>query len=302
MKVVYGHTDSIYVQMPKHIATGTVDLLNNHVRQLFPNLLELDEHPVKLEFEKFYKTLGVGITKNRNAGLVEWKDGQTLDELEFVMTGFAAKRVAITPLAKKIQLTILKKWVNQTSEKEITTYLRNEYNKIIMGKIDVNHIINRSRYRPERLQYKCSECSREYGVSEAVALHKRFTSNVFCMKCSVDLKLQTLEGKQPSIGGGIEGVLWWNQTYDSDITDSYVYIRVADDSKRPSYINPVTGVSKRPTYIAAPNMNLLPKLRPDLQHYATSIVKKAEPIYKAMNWDTNPITNDLNQSQLSEWW
>ena len=75
----------------------------------------LEEHPVTLEFEKYYESLGVGITKNRNAGLIYWKDGIYLDEPEFVMRGFAAKRVAITHLAKSIQLEVLNRWVKQES-------------------------------------------------------------------------------------------------------------------------------------------------------------------------------------------
>ena len=38
MKVVYGHTDSLYVQMPFEQAEQTRVILNNHVRNLFPNL------------------------------------------------------------------------------------------------------------------------------------------------------------------------------------------------------------------------------------------------------------------------
>jgi DNA polymerase elongation subunit (family B) len=162
MKVVYGHTDSIYVEMPMNRAEETLALLNNHVRGLFPNLLGLKEHPVTLEFEKYYESLGVGITKNRNAGLISWKDGVTLDEPEFVMTGFAAKRVAITQLAKDIQLTVLKMWVEQKSEQEITNYLKTEYNKVLNGEIDIKNITNRSRFKPERVRYKCNYCSKEY--------------------------------------------------------------------------------------------------------------------------------------------
>ena len=64
MKVVYGHTDSIYVQMPMERAEETWALLNNHVRGIFPNVMWLEEHPVTLEFEKYYESLGVGVTKD----------------------------------------------------------------------------------------------------------------------------------------------------------------------------------------------------------------------------------------------
>ena len=123
MKVVYGHTDSIYVQVPMNRTGEVLDLLNTKVREKFPNVMGLEEHPVVLEFEKYYESLGVGITKNRNAGLISWKDGKYLDEPEFVMTGFSAKRVAITKLAKTVQLEVLNRWVGQQSEKEITDYL-----------------------------------------------------------------------------------------------------------------------------------------------------------------------------------
>ena len=37
-------------------------------------------------------------------------------------------------------------------------------------------------------------------------------------------------------------------------------------------------------------------------HYSDSIIKKAEPIYNAMGWDLKPIRNDVNQTNLEEWW
>jgi DNA-directed RNA polymerase subunit RPC12/RpoP len=305
MKVVYGHTDSIYVEMPMNRAEETLALLNNHVRGLFPNLLGLKEHPVTLEFEKYYESLGVGITKNRNAGLISWKDGVTLDEPEFVMTGFAAKRVAITQLAKDIQLTVLKMWVEQKSEQEITNYLKTEYNKVLNGEIDIKNITNRSRFKPERVRYKCNYCSKEYDIDDVLKIRREFTQNAFCSKCGKDLLLKTMMGKDPSIGGGIEGVIWWNQVYGVPIEDSYVYVRVSDDPSRPTYINPITGVSKRPTYLAASSLVDLNKhcnFQPDWRHYALSVIKKAEPIYMAMGWDTKPISQDINQTNLNEWW
>ena len=304
MKVVYGHTDSIYVQMPMERAEETLALLNNHVRGIFPNVMGLEEHPVTLEFEKYYESLGVGVTKNRNAGLISWKDGETLDEPEFVMTGFAAKRVAITQLAKSIQLEVLKRWVSQESEKEITDFLKGEYHRVLQGNIDIKDISNRSRFRPERFTYKCGSCSREYQLEEILEHRNKFSANTFCLKCGKDLELKTLEGKQPSVGGGIEGVLWWNQTYGVLIDDSYMYIRAADDVTRNKYINPITGQQKRPTYLAAPSLIDLDNINcvPDYRHYAESIVKKAEPIYKAMGWDLAPISVDINQTNLTEWW
>jgi len=301
MKVVYGHTDSIYVQMPMDRANEVLALLNVHVREYFPNLLGLEEHPVTLEFEKYFQSLGVGCTKNRNAGLISWKDGEYLEELEFSMTGFAAKRVAITTLAKTIQLEVLNRWVNEESESNITAYLKAEYNRVLNGEIQVEEITNRSRFRPERFQYMCYSCKKEYTITEAIARHKEF-ANSFCSKCGSELSLKTLDGKQPSIGSGVEGVIWWNQTYEIPIDESYFYVRVTDDPMRSKYCNPITGVHKRPTYIAAPTKDAMPKHIPDYRHYSDSIIKKAEPIYNAMGWDLSKIRNDVNQTKLDEWW
>jgi len=301
MRVVYGHTDSIYVQMPMERAEETLALLNNHVRNMFPNLLGLDEHPVTLEFEKYYETLGVGCTKNRNAGLISWKDGKWLDEHEFVMTGFSAKRVAITTLAKTVQLEVLNRWVNRESEENITSYLKEEYNRVLNGNISTDEITNRSRFRPERFQYKCNDCNKEYSINDALERHKEFSTS-FCGKCGSELNLKTMEGKQPTIGSGVEGVVWWNQTFQNPIEDSYFYVRVQDDPMRTKYINPITGVHKRPTYIAAPTKDAMPNHTPDYRHYSDSIIKKAEPIYNAMGWDLSLIRKDVNQTNLDEWW
>ena len=138
MKVVYGHTDSIYVKCDSiDKAKEVCSIVNEHVREHFPNLLGLDEHPVTLEFEKYYKSLGVGATKNRNAGLISWKDGEYLEEDEFVLTGFSAKRVAQTKLAKETQMKVLKMWVNAETEENITNYLHDLFIDVLGGKTNV---------------------------------------------------------------------------------------------------------------------------------------------------------------------
>tara|TARA_R100000152_G_C6728953_1_gene153893 strand:- start:39 stop:953 length:915 start_codon:yes stop_codon:yes gene_type:complete len=304
MRVVYGHTDSIYVQLPMEKAEETLDLLNNHVRKKFPNLLGLENHPVSLEFEKYFSSLGVGKTKNRNAGLISWKDGEYLEEEEFVMTGFTAKRQSITPLAKNIQLEILQKWVSSIPEKEISNWLNEEYNKVMSGKLDKDLFINRSRFRPERLTYMCASCEKKYTCDEVVALRisQEGTMNNFCSKCGQELELLTLNGKTPTVSAGVEGLIWNNQNKSLKIDDSYLYMRVQDDPSRMSYLHPITGLYKRPSYISTTTKEELKQYIPDYKHYADSIIKKAEPIYRAMNWDLSAIHVDRNQRGLSEWW
>ena len=57
MKVVYAHTDSIYIPIDNiNKAKKVCNELNNHVRESFPNVLGLENHPVTLEFEKYYES------------------------------------------------------------------------------------------------------------------------------------------------------------------------------------------------------------------------------------------------------
>ena len=225
MKVVYGHTDSIYVKMEDDSiekAQLVLDELNNHVRTIFPNVLGLDEHPVTLEFEKFFHTLGVGCKKNRNAGLISWKDGSALDEYEFSMTGFTAKRVAITPLAKRIQLDVLDRWVKEETEEQITEYLHKEYFGVLNGDIDISMLAQRSRFREERFKVKCSNCAINKWSTN---YHLHELANIVEGKkypCCNKPSFVTLKGKRPTIGSGVEGVLYHNTKNPNNMIHIYM--------------------------------------------------------------------------------
>ena len=80
----------------------------------------LENHPMDLEFEKYYSVLGVGATKNRNAGFISWKDGVHLHQPEFFATGFSLKRIAESKIAKDTQKEVIEMWVKQKTEEEIT--------------------------------------------------------------------------------------------------------------------------------------------------------------------------------------
>jgi DNA polymerase elongation subunit (family B) len=167
MKVVYGHTDSIYVQIDSvEQAQTAIKQIESKVREHFPNVLGLDEHPVQLEFEKYFSALGVGTTKNRNAGLVSWEDGVWLDKPKFTMTGFTAKRVSETKLAKEVQTKTLEMWVSQKSYDEINKYLHNTYQSVLTGDIPLGSLLKRSRLRPARFTVKCPECKTKYHIRE----------------------------------------------------------------------------------------------------------------------------------------
>tara|TARA_R100001463_G_scaffold46897_1_gene95638 strand:- start:954 stop:1850 length:897 start_codon:yes stop_codon:yes gene_type:complete len=297
VKVVYGHTDSIYVQIDSiEESKKTLDILNKHVRESFPNLLNLEEHPVVLEFEKYFHSLGVGATKNRNAGLITWKDGKNLEEMEFTMTGFTAKRVSETKLSKEVQLTVLRMWAESKTEKEISSYLNDKYYQVLNGNISLSEITKKSRYRDIRLQVECKTCKKNSNLNTLV----------MSPCCSLP-KLTTVEGKNVTVGAGIAGILFYNNLPNNTaITDSYLYCKIKENSNN-TFIHPVTQQSIVTTWYSANNEKeielFLKSSRSSIDwfYYANTVVKKAEPVYLAMGWSTANITKDKNQKDLEEW-
>ena len=71
----------------------------------------------------------------------------------------------------------------------------------------------------------------------------------------------------------------------------------------PDTINhPLTGNSFVPNYMAGLTEEDFKNITPDWEHYAESVVRKATPIFDAMEWETSEITKDVNQRTLDEWW
>ena len=81
-KVIYGHTDSIFVQV-KDVADAEALclLLNQYIRN------EVFNECVELEFEKYAKPFFLSKKKNRYCGYLSWKDGEYIDD-EFFVMGF----------------------------------------------------------------------------------------------------------------------------------------------------------------------------------------------------------------------
>ena len=293
MKVVFGHTDSIYVQIDSvETAQLAIKEIEASVREHFPNVMGLEQHPVVLEFEKYYSALGVGTTKNRNAGMITWDDGEWLDKPKFTMTGFTAKRVSETPFAKEIQTGVLKKWVNQESLEKINASLFAIYTTALQKDIPISALVKRSRLKSERFTVKCNECNSKYGLYECLDIK-------WCSKCGTETsEFVTLQGKRPSVGSGIAGVLYAHQKLNMAFDDSYLFIKVKHND---TFINPLTKEEKPVEYVAGITLEDFKDYEPDWEHYAQQVLKKAEPIYRAMDWDLSSIRTGKIQKKLDEW-
>jgi DNA polymerase elongation subunit (family B) len=147
-KVIYGHTDSIFVQV-KDVddAEALCLLLNQYIRN------EVFNECVELEFEKYAKTFFLSKKKNRYCGYLSWKDGEYIDD-EFFVMGFEMKKSNETKIAKTFQKTVLQMVASSKSEEEVTDYARKLYKEIIKGDVDFKEVIKRSRLRTPLGEYK----------------------------------------------------------------------------------------------------------------------------------------------------
>jgi len=228
--------------------------------------------------------------------MITWEDGVWLDSPKFTMTGFTAKRVSETKLAKEVQTKVLKMWVEKKSLNEINKYLHETYSIVLNGKIELNSIIKRSRLRPARFTVKCPECNAKYHLRECIKL-----KHSVCKKCATETsKFTTLEGKKPTIGSGIAGVLYAWEKNDANFDDSYLFMKV--NTVNAVYTHPLSQEQRKVEYISGTTFEDFEGYTPDWEHYSQQVVKKAEPIYKAMGWELSSIRTGKMQLSLEEWW
>jgi hypothetical protein len=303
MKVIYAHTDSIYVPVPSiERAKEIQQILNQHVQEtIFPNVMNLEEHPIDLEFEKFYSVLGVGATKNKNAGYITWKDGVHLSEPEFFATGFTLKRIAESNIGKEIQKEAVEMWINQKTEKEIIDYAKEWFNKILNGKVEKSDLAKRSRIKSDRLTVQCS-CKKKYNI-EQLRRVLNIIPDAICEKESCNSQLRyckTVEDKRPSFSGGFAGLLYYNEHINptDKITDSFYHMKCQSNKTYTDW----NGQEKKVNYVAVRNLSELESFEPDWIFLAQSeIIKKVSPIFAAMNWDVTKIIADDKQKELEVW-
>ena len=307
MKIVYAHTDSLYIPVPSiERAQEVREILNTHIQdEVFPNVMGLETHPMDLEFEKFYSVLGVGCKKNTNAGFISWKDGVYLHEPEFFATGFVHKRVAESTIAKNLQKEIIKMWINQNTQEEITSRVKEVYNDVLNGEINKIDLVKRSRIKDNRLIVKC-KCKKRYEV-EYVRRLLKVMPDYLCDSKSCNRKLKdctTVEDKRPTFGGGFAGVLYYNEHVNprNKLNDSFYHMKCIFKPEQPNTFTSVKGETKKAGYIAVRNLDELEDYDPDFTFLAEAeVIKKVKPIYDAMNWDTYDIKKDMRQKVLDEW-
>jgi len=262
VKVVYAHTDSIYVPIENiEKAEEICQMLNKKMREHFPNLLGLENHPVTLEFEKYYEGLGVGVKRNRNAGFISWKDGKYLDEHQFVVTGYSSKRISENKIGREFQGDLLKMWAGQKTKSEILEFCQKRYNDVKKGRVGLESVVKRGRLRREIEEYK--------SISGGTAGLCYYNQHI---------------------------------NPDDPITDSYLYIQCSHIDGPMTFILPTGNERLATFVAVKEMKEFDERFTIDWNAYAhKSIVQKAKPIFLAMGWDIRDFIIDENQKSLGEW-
>ena len=85
-----------------------------------------------------------------------------------------------------------------------------------------------------------------------------------------------------------------------EFDDSYLFVKVKHVND--SFRNPLTHEMKQVEYVSGTTYADFDGYMIDWEHYAQEVVRKAEPIYKAMDWDLSSIRTGKIQKKLDDWW
>ncbi|HJJ28198.1 MAG TPA: DNA-directed DNA polymerase [Methanocorpusculum sp.] len=107
-EVIYGDTDSCFVQIPAKtreetmaIARGLEKELNESYSGFSKNTLNADTNFFSIKFEKIYQRFFQGGSKKRYAGQLVWKEGQEVDKID--IAGMEMKRSDSPQLTRELQ-------------------------------------------------------------------------------------------------------------------------------------------------------------------------------------------------------
>ena len=141
MKVIYGHTDSVFVlcPSPEH---GMMHI--NNINQ--------DMHPIETEFEKWCSSMLI-MAKNRYAGMTAWTDGEH-HERKLYVKGIELKQNRLPPMMKEVMSFVIHGLLDGKAEYEMTGTLVGMLDSIMNQTVDVKSLCINARLQQNLDQYK----------------------------------------------------------------------------------------------------------------------------------------------------
>lgn len=127
-EVIYGDTDSCFVQLPKmsqEDTMATARVLEKELNESYPvfskETLGADINYFSIKFEKIYRRFFQGGAKKRYAGHLVWKEGQDVDKID--ITGLEIKRSDSAPITREVQEKVLEMVLKGNGKSDVRAYL-----------------------------------------------------------------------------------------------------------------------------------------------------------------------------------
>jgi len=120
MKVIYGHTDSVFVLCSTALK-GCEDI----------KIINRNMAPIETEFEKWCSSMLI-VAKNRYAGMTTWTDGKPHDPKLYVK-GIELKQNRLPPVMKEVMSDCINDLLSFETEKTMTSKLQDIINDIVKG-------------------------------------------------------------------------------------------------------------------------------------------------------------------------
>ncbi|MDO5846118.1 MAG: DNA polymerase domain-containing protein, partial [Methanocorpusculum sp.] len=127
-EVIYGDTDSCFVQLPATSLEETMKIarmleaeLNTSYPTFSKETLGADVNYFSIKFEKIYRRFFQGGVKKRYAGQLVWKEGQEVDKID--IAGFEMKRSDSSAITREVQETVLEMILKGNGKDDVKAYL-----------------------------------------------------------------------------------------------------------------------------------------------------------------------------------
>jgi DNA polymerase elongation subunit (family B) len=140
-KVLYGHTDSVFCEIPTpERGLEVIDRINARMA------------PIEVEFEKWCSRI-ILVAKNRYTGMTAWTDGSYHDPTLYVK-GIELKQSRMPPIMKEAMTDTITGILNGKEESEVSDTLKNLITDVVDGNAEPTLLCMKGKLERDLSQYK----------------------------------------------------------------------------------------------------------------------------------------------------
>lgn len=141
MNVIYGHTDSIFVECPSpEVGVDCMGIINKNMA------------PIETEFEKWCSGMVIK-AKNRYAGMTSWTDGEHHSPKLYVK-GIELKQGRLPTIMKEVMSSTITAMLTDVPESEVTDKLSTTIQDIVGGNVSIKDLCIKARLTDNLENYK----------------------------------------------------------------------------------------------------------------------------------------------------